>query len=116
MDITPLENLNNLHSFYSYGNTVDLPTVYVSKELKTFILEQPVKYSSQFKKIDVEVRPSHDTSKVLEVQRSNNAIIVENLDTNVSGVEIWMQGSSEYFGWDTGFQSTMRFNVPIIWY
>ncbi|WP_461744336.1 hypothetical protein [Enterococcus sp. LJL99] len=110
-DLTPLENLNHLTSFFSQGSTITLPKTYISKENKIFIIESPVKYSSQFTKIDVQANGGE-----LACEFSNNAIIIRNLDPNIQEITLSMNGQSDSFDWNEGFSSTMSFSVPVSWY
>lgn len=114
IDLTPLENLTNLQSYFSTGYDINLPTTYISKDSKKFIIEQPVKYSTQF--TERSATATSNTSDDLSVELKNDALIIDNLDLNTAEIRLTLEGSSKTFDWDKGFKSTQDFIVPISWY
>ncbi|MHC5228582.1 hypothetical protein ACYSNW_09920 [Enterococcus sp. LJL99] len=113
-DLTPIENLKDLKYYYSFGDELKLPTVYVSQETRKFIVKNPVKYSSQFTKRNIEA--SSDKSDELFVEEKNNALVIDNLDINTKEVRLILEGSSETFTWQEGFLTTQNFIIPVSWY
>lgn len=112
-DLTPLENLSNLKSFFSTGATITLPKEFISKENKTFIIESPVNYSSQFTNIAVQASSEEGD---LNCELIDGAVIIKNLNVDTREIHLTMQGESDSFNWSEGFSSTMNFTVPVSWY
>lgn len=120
-DLTPLENLSKLSYFNSHSVPIDFQKAYVSKELQTFIIESPVKYSSQFTNITIAGTiygkdNGKDKSTSFQCELSNNAIIIKDLPSWTETIDLEMTGESETFDWSKGFHSFMQLTIPIEWY
>lgn len=112
-DLTPLENMKNLKFYNSMGSGIKLPKEYISKENKTFIIESPVKYSSQFTNIAVQ---AFSKEGYLNCELIDGAVIIKNLNVDTQEIHLTMQGKSDSFNWSEGFSSTMNFTIPVSWY
>lgn len=114
-DFSMLSDLPNLKSVTAFGGyPVKLPTVYVDKATKKFIMEHPVKYSKQF---DGEKVVSGVSGAVLK----GNAVEIENLEEDVSAINLLFEASSNDEGERfsnsySNFYATFSCEIPIVWY
>ncbi|MEI5991480.1 hypothetical protein A5881_003017 [Enterococcus termitis] len=116
-DFSMLSELPKLKSIQAFGGmNVNLPTVYVDKSTKKFVMEHPVKYSKQF---DGERTVSGSTDKqgvTVEPVIENNAVIINNLDESISKVYLSFEASSKDNDISNGFFASFSCEIPIVWY
>lgn len=115
-DLTVLDKLPNIENFNVHGTgEVVLPTVYVDKNTKKFIMEHPMKYSKHFTKETIEVYPS-DSECNLSPYVEDGAVIIDNLDEKVTEIDLRFEATSENATTANGFYSIFPCKVLIKWY
>lgn len=115
-DLSVLDKLPNIETFYvTNGWGINLPTVYVDKHAKKFIMEHPVNYSSHF---TVKTVNAESTSKDVSLSPyiSEGDVIIDNLDEAVTEIEFRFNGTSENGNNFSGFYSDFNCLVPVKWY